>query len=602
MAKLTRSGTKLLLGGQELLGHIGFNSFFPFENAIIAGATDWQTAIDIARSSGALVMRVPMGPRYKNDLETYVHTFSSPNWTLRASYITAFTAILDYAASKGMSLLCVPFWRAAAAADIASAGVSTLSNPTSTARDYMRQILAQYITQFGAHSAFAGWGLFNEYDQTIYTTVFGAPSYVWGINVAKGSPATYSSGSDVVTGMGLRDMCVGLAGQIKTARPNDFVISGNVGPSPTSSCISWFKNQSFLYPSELDAISWHSYLDDKDGQDRTPESMGMHPGLMVRGGNRPIIIDEFGIQPSGASLPFTNDPDGLRIPIVYAGYRENKAALALEWQLCPIAQDSIYGIWSGEARGNQRLSIIAALNSVTISGSWAPITIASAPPFDQCARFNGSGATSVVTVTNTAVINPTTFSVSLWARPTLATSGSTRRIISKVTTAAGWYFGIDPSPAGNIDMRDVFGALTTNNAGTGVDVTTLGGAYNTGLNRWDHYVMTFDGTYIRWYLNSIHYGTLKTLTYPWTPATSNLLIGNGTVAFVGEIQDVRLYAGAITHKQIIRVGLNTEPAQTLGWWKLDGDALDYSGNGNNGAVGAAASFVAAKPAARAVRA
>jgi hypothetical protein len=80
-------------------------------------------------------------------------------------------------------------------------------------------------------------------------------------------------------------------------------------------------------------------------------------------------------------------------------------------------------------------------------------------------------------------------------------------------------------------------------------------------------------------------------------ATPNIQIGSGTIAnigygtnnyYTGEISNVQLYSTALSSSQIDKLyaeGLGGAPipnAGLVGWWPLDGNANDYSGNNNNG--------------------
>ncbi len=56
----------------------------------------------------------------------------------------------------------------------------------------------------------------------------------------------------------------------------------------------------------------------------------------------------------------------------------------------------------------------------------------------------------------------------------------------------------------------------------------------------------------------------------------------------GDIADVQVYNTSLSSSDIMQMyyeGIGGDPIdiQNLaGWWPLDGDAVDYSGNGNNG--------------------
>ena len=65
-------------------------------------------------------------------------------------------------------------------------------------------------------------------------------------------------------------------------------------------------------------------------------------------------------------------------------------------------------------------------------------------------------------------------------------------------------------------------------------------------------------------------------------------MGEGSQFFSGTISDVQLYNSALTVNQMYSeysggvFGVPAAPANIIGWWPLNGNANDYSGNGNNG--------------------
>ncbi len=584
MAKLTASRGTLLLGTEPLRGHIGFNSFFPFEQAYISSSTTWQTAIDTAASVGAKVLRIPLTPRFPTDLSSFVHTGTAPTWTLRATYISKVNEILNYANTKGISILATCLWRPASAADLNSATVGTIADPASNARSYITQIITQQIANFNSHPALAGWIIFNEVDLSGYTNTVN-----WGINVPKGTPASYSAPNDVLPLDAVRAMVTQYGNQLTAA--NAFWITGHAGPQANASGYSWFTNLPALYGS-ASAVSWHQYLA-SDGCDRTPESQGVSPSVMMPNNNRPVILDEFGIQISGGADPIFNDPNGDKIKIVYNKLKENGVSLMLEWQLCETADDPIYAIWPGNTRALQRLPTLAVLNAQP-GNVFNQRKRPSLPPYELAMNCVGS-ATSFVTVADAAAIRPATFSVSCWARPTLGTtSGAVRRILSKQASVppSGWYLGLDPAASNAGYSRQVFFNLQTDNAGTVSNLGTQGATFLPGFNEWRHYCFTWDGTYLRTYVDGVAYGALKTASFPFAQSSASFFIGSdgASLHFVGQLSDVRIYAGAITQEQILSSLDGSAVGTEVGWWRLNGNAVD-SVRGNNGSVGAAVTWV-----------
>jgi hypothetical protein len=73
----------------------------------------------------------------------------------------------------------------------------------------------------------------------------------------------------------------------------------------------------------------------------------------------------------------------------------------------------------------------------------------------------------------------------------------------------------------------------------------------------------------------------------WTTCISGLPAGVNS-HLTGQIAEVQAYSAALTHQQIYQLYLNgidglPAPSNSLvGWWPLNGNPNDYSGNGNNG--------------------
>lgn len=111
------------------------------------------------------------------------------------------------------------------------------------------------------------------------------------------------------------------------------------------------------------------------------------------------------------------------------------------------------------------------------------------------------------------------------------------------------------------------------------------------LNTWQQVLVTYDGSNVRFYVNSVPAGTVAETTVPSANANS-LTIGsraNTINTFDGLIDDVRVYNRALTvteirtlqYGQAIRNGL-------VGYWQLIGAsgvfAPDLSGKSNHGTL------------------
>jgi hypothetical protein len=67
-------------------------------------------------------------------------------------------------------------------------------------------------------------------------------------------------------------------------------------------------------------------------------------------------------------------------------------------------------------------------------------------------------------------------------------------------------------------------------------------------------------------------------------------IGGGTTYYTGSISNVQIYNSSLSSSQVQALyqegigGAPVDPSHLVGWWPLNGDTKDYSGNGNNGAA------------------
>ncbi len=101
---------------------------------------------------------------------------------------------------------------------------------------------------------------------------------------------------------------------------------------------------------------------------------------------------------------------------------------------------------------------------------------------------------------------------------------------------------------------------------------------------------------IKWYIN----GT-ETNHYTWTTSfalnTNSLTIGGGDHTFNGSMANVQLYntaLGANSIAELYREGIGGAPVSLtnlLGWWPLNGNPVDYSGEGLNGTAANTVSYV-----------
>ena len=124
----------------------------------------------------------------------------------------------------------------------------------------------------------------------------------------------------------------------------------------------------------------------------------------------------------------------------------------------------------------------------------------------------------------------------------------------------------------------------------GVSLTETPDSVSAG--RWTFIAGTYDGTTLTLYVNGASVATTTgTVTSYGDSATNEWKIGysyTGTEAFNGSIANVQIYNTSLSASEILGLyqegigGAPVRPQNILGWWPLNGNANDYSGNNYNG--------------------
>jgi hypothetical protein len=191
------------------------------------------------------------------------------------------------------------------------------------------------------------------------------------------------------------------------------------------------------------------------------------------------------------------------------------------------------------------------------------------------AQFNGQS--SYITIGNAANLNIGDYvSVSVWVYTRSITSPGQQAIIGQMVDNALM-----------IDMRNSGQMLAFVN-GYGVSQTSAALQPNT----WYHLTYTRNGPGFTsaWYMNGAAVSAGQSSFSYFSNA--NKLIGARTTAgseqFNGMIANMQIYNVSLAPDQVQTLylkgigGAPVMPQNTIGWWPLNGDAKDYSGNGNNG--------------------
>lgn len=106
---------------------------------------------------------------------------------------------------------------------------------------------------------------------------------------------------------------------------------------------------------------------------------------------------------------------------------------------------------------------------------------------------------------------------------------------------------------------------------------------------------TYDGSNVNVYIDGVYKGSVAAAgPISYLPSSSQyvaigyLISGGGTVG-AGSLSNAQFYNVSLDASQIQALylegigGAPVLPANVVGWWPLNGDTNDYSGNNNNGA-------------------
>jgi len=193
------------------------------------------------------------------------------------------------------------------------------------------------------------------------------------------------------------------------------------------------------------------------------------------------------------------------------------------------------------------------------------------------AMFSGSDYINIGNV----LYSPTQITLSAWIRPQTSSSiGNWYDIVSKGSWGSASYDAI-------ISQNGARLGLWYGSTGPEPSVSIINGT-------WYNVVYVANSTQINMYVNgvSVYSGAGSTAT----STTQNALIGSGDNGnayiynFVGNIANVQIYNTSLSASEIqalYQEGIGGAPIDLqhlVGWWPLNGNANDYSGNGNNGQI------------------
>ncbi|HEY0459455.1 MAG TPA: LamG-like jellyroll fold domain-containing protein [Pyrinomonadaceae bacterium] len=250
-------------------------------------------------------------------------------------------------------------------------------------------------------------------------------------------------------------------------------------------------------------------------------------------------------------------------------------------QTCAPAPVGLISAWSGD--GNA-LDARSRSNGTFQNGA----TLA-AGQVGQAFSFDG--ADDQITAPANDNQNLGAITVEAWINPTTIPHGATIVQKRSASNVGGFLLELTGAPSGNANglgfYVDAFG-------GSFGSVFTPANAITPGV--WTHVAGTFDGDFLRIYVNGVEVGSTQTNFHTITLSAEPLLIGrnavNGT-GYNGKIDELALYNRALSAAEIQAIynaGTTGKckplatfaPENQLVWMAGDGDARDSAGNNNVG--------------------
>jgi len=193
------------------------------------------------------------------------------------------------------------------------------------------------------------------------------------------------------------------------------------------------------------------------------------------------------------------------------------------------------------------------------------------------AQFNGQ--TSNTDSGNAAGFNTYPISFGAWIKTT--DTSNYRGVVNKYASgsANGYQIWVNAGTAHGFYYRD------------GTNYARVDGTYVINDGGWHHVMFIVDSTGARLYSDGVVSSHGWTGTAGVETTALNLRVGQyqgGGDVFNGLIANVQLYNASLTANEVQALyieGMGSAPLvlqNLVGWWPLNGDAKDYSGNNNNG--------------------
>lgn len=229
--------------------------------------------------------------------------------------------------------------------------------------------------------------------------------------------------------------------------------------------------------------------------------------------------------------------------------------------------------------------LVSNANDLTGNGNNGTATNIS---YSTLSRFNSNytssfnGASSYITVPDNAALrlNNTDFTLNAWVKMRSYNSSYGSSILSKHTTGinTGWTWSITGSAS------PTKGLLFFGPGGGSVNAT------GTKLIDTNWHMITTSYSYalgqVKLYVDGVADSPVNGVASPSASITQALYLGRDSYSssyyLDGSLQDVRIYNKLLDSVSIKGLYREPNPSNLIAYWSFDGNAIDYSGHGNNG--------------------
>ena len=208
------------------------------------------------------------------------------------------------------------------------------------------------------------------------------------------------------------------------------------------------------------------------------------------------------------------------------------------------------------------------------------------------AHFNGQSS-YIVSSPNYDMV-PGTFTISAWVNVGSAThnigsccGAREETVTAGVINGAEGAYIMDAVSDGGLGQINGYACLTSS---CWVAVTSPSGVLLP--DKWYLETLTYDGFNLRIYLNGVQEGITATSGTIGGTLTSNQIYfgtrANDGSYYNGSLENVQIYNTSLSANELQALyiegigGVPINIRNIVGWWPLNGDTIDYSGNGNNG--------------------